>query len=110
VDLCETYPSGFKVARKGRGEWFGFSDLFSSLKTWDMGSSQSTQNDPEARVRDLYGAWAQLVGVYSRCNLTKAEDKLVAISGLAKEIHKALGNKDTYLAGLWRQHILYQLL
>ncbi|KAF4626407.1 hypothetical protein G7Y89_g11750 [Cudoniella acicularis] len=109
-NLCETYPSGFKVTQEGWGGWFGFSDYFSSLKTWDIGRSQSAQNDPEARVRDLYGIWAQLVGVYSRCNLTRAGDKLVAIAGLAKEIHKALENEDEYLAGLWRQHILYQLL
>ncbi|KAE9372497.1 HET-domain-containing protein [Stipitochalara longipes BDJ] len=109
-DFCETYPSGFKLAQEGWGGWFGFSDYFSSFKTWDMGSSQSAQKNPEARVQDLYGVWAQLVGVYSRCNLTRADDKLVAISGLAKEIHKALGNKDRYLAGLWRQHLLYQLL
>ena len=33
--------------------------------------------------------WSALVGAYTRCNLTFATDKLVAISGIARRITRA---------------------
>ncbi|KAM0438516.1 hypothetical protein ACHAPT_001265, partial [Fusarium lateritium] len=43
--------------------------------------------------------WERLVSQYSRSELTLAEDKLVALSGVAKLFRQAFG--DRYLAGLW---------
>jgi hypothetical protein len=51
--------------------------------------------------------WSSVVHTYSACNLTKAEDKLVAISGLARRIQ--IQNKDQYVAGMWRKHLVRQL-
>ncbi|PMD52702.1 HET-domain-containing protein, partial [Hyaloscypha bicolor E] len=47
-----------------------------------------------------YLMWYFIVDNYMTCGLTKMEDKLVAISGLAKRISKLVN--DDYLAGLWR--------
>jgi Heterokaryon incompatibility protein (HET) len=52
--------------------------------------------------------WFRLVEMYTRCGLTKEEDKLIAISGLAKRIHTKL--KIGYLAGLWADRIYAGLL
>lgn len=44
--------------------------------------------------------WREVVVMYTRANLTKTTDKLVAIAGVAKRICNATGNE--YLAGMWR--------
>jgi Heterokaryon incompatibility protein (HET) len=52
--------------------------------------------------------WMGFVYTYATCALTKSQDKLVAISGIAKLIHKQI--EDEYIVGLWRQDLEYQLL
>lgn len=55
-----------------------------------------------------YSSWEDIVRSYTKCNLTVDTDKLVALSGIAREMQKQLG--DQYVAGMWRQHLVYQLL
>jgi hypothetical protein len=50
-------------------------------------------------VHPLPEHWDEIVELYTDTNLTRPEDKLVAISGLAREIQK--DTKDIYYAGLW---------
>lgn len=45
---------------------------------------------------------------YSKCQITREEDKLVAISGMAQRMHQV--TNDIYLAGLWRSSLPYNLL
>ena len=52
--------------------------------------------------------WYSLVKVYTLRSLTKPEDRILALSGLAKEYSALL--EDTYLAGLWRNSLLNELL
>jgi hypothetical protein len=52
--------------------------------------------------------WFNLIEEYSRCELTFARDKLVAISGLARIFQAEI--KDDYLAGLWKKDLKSQLL
>ena len=56
----------------------------------------------------VYETWAILVQYYSSCDLTKSEDKLVAISGIVKRLQPLF--RTDYLAGLWKDHLLQQLL
>ena len=70
---------------------------------------------PGTRKNELYGtkpaayyAWKRLVYYYSRCALTKPEDKLIAISGVAKFFQQRTG--DRYLAGLWERSLPTHLL
>jgi serine/threonine protein kinase len=48
--------------------------------------------------------WNDIVREYSKLNLTRAQDKLVAVAGIASEIAEKTGH--TYLAGLWAEHLL----
>lgn len=67
----------------------------------------------ERRVEACYTAWERYVGLYSRCDLTCPEDKLVALAGIARRTHESLlayGTTDVYLAGLWRDTLLSDLL
>ncbi|KAL2070594.1 hypothetical protein VTL71DRAFT_13620 [Oculimacula yallundae] len=52
--------------------------------------------------------WRRLVEKYSKTEATYEEDKLPALSGLAKTIHET--TKDEYVAGLWKNTILDGLL
>ena len=56
---------------------------------------------PEASEEiNAYQIWHRIVEHYSRCGMTKSEDKLVAISGIAKHMSKIL--RDEYVCGMWR--------
>ncbi|KAM0806286.1 heterokaryon incompatibility protein-domain-containing protein, partial [Usnea florida] len=86
LDACETYPDG--------------------LPCTDT-VPHSNYRDPGERSL-MYKYWHKLVEVYSSRNLTRAEDKLVAISGLAKRVQSCLD--DEYLAGLWKGSLPLDLL
>lgn len=47
--------------------------------------------------------WYRLVTQYSRRQLTRASDRLPAISGLASTMHDA--TRHTYLAGIWKEDL-----
>lgn len=55
-----------------------------------------------------YEAWNGILALYVRCALTKSDDKLVALSGLAKDFASVLN--DEYVAGLWRRNLINGLL
>jgi hypothetical protein len=65
-------------------------------------------NLPSGSHVDPYYVWNKLVIAYTRCGLTVATDKLVAISAVAKQVQEM--KNDTYLAGLWRRHLPYHLM
>jgi hypothetical protein len=51
--------------------------------------------------------WSQLVSYFSRCELTFFNDRLAAMSGMAKVVQNHL--KSEYVAGLWRSDFVLQL-
>jgi hypothetical protein len=51
--------------------------------------------------------WYRLIEGYSKCNLSKEDDKLIALSGLAQRVQRQTGWK--YLAGLWRESLCFDL-
>jgi hypothetical protein len=52
----------------------------------------------------LLNCWYQIAKEYRRCSITKAEDRLPAIAGVAKRISALTG--FSYLAGLWLEDIV----
>ncbi|SCO91374.1 related to tol protein [Fusarium oxysporum] len=52
--------------------------------------------------------WNSLVEEYTSCQLTFEEDRLVAFSGIARAVAKLTG--DTYLAGIWLETWMQDLL
>lgn len=63
------------------------------------GPSQLVFNHPNASMD-----WKTLVQWYSKCEMTKTADRLPAISAVARRYLNS--HKWTYLAGLWREHLL----
>jgi len=57
---------------------------------------------------NLSTQWASLIQLYSSCGLTKEEDKLIAISGIANAIHRIIGG--FHFAGLWSHCLTRGLL
>ena len=51
--------------------------------------------------------WTGIVEDYSQRKLSRENDKLPALAGLAKTVAAASG--DTYLAGLWERHLIAHL-
>ncbi|EEU34680.1 uncharacterized protein NECHADRAFT_82337 [Fusarium vanettenii 77-13-4] len=62
-------------------------------------------------IHEMRTTWRRLVGVYSRRQMTRGDDKLRAIAGLAKifaerfQNEGATNNNDEYLAGLWKHEV-----
>ncbi|EXJ55071.1 uncharacterized protein A1O5_12810 [Cladophialophora psammophila CBS 110553] len=63
----------------------------------------STKRHPK-----VFGTWHRIVAQYTLRKLTVASDKLPAISGIAKKVQAA--TKSAYLAGLWRDNLVEDLL
>jgi hypothetical protein len=59
-------------------------------------------------ILDSFFIWNRILSAYMECSLTRDEDRLVAISAIAKSIQPLVN--DTYLAGLWVRHLPYHLL
>jgi hypothetical protein len=59
-------------------------------------------------VKSAIGQWNNLLGDYGRRKLTYPSDKLPALSGLAQIFGQRL--QDSYMAGLWRKHLVEGLL
>ncbi|EIW59878.1 HET-domain-containing protein, partial [Trametes versicolor FP-101664 SS1] len=57
---------------------------------------------------EVHEAWLRLVQDYTRCALTVPADKLPACGALAAQFHRVL--RTDYLAGLWREMLLNDLL
>ena len=84
---CETYPNGLDRHRMAATD-----KIWYTMRT----------NREDSRK------WNNVVDTFSGCALTRLEDKLVAISGVAKALQPIF--QDDYLAGLWRKHLLPGLL
>ncbi|KAF2628210.1 hypothetical protein BU25DRAFT_313157, partial [Macroventuria anomochaeta] len=77
------------------------SDLRSLLRSAST-SNQTTSTRPTPLE------WLDLVEIYSHCNLTRASDKLIAISGLVHKIQA--GTTQAWRAGIWADRLCEGLL
>ncbi|KAH9217832.1 heterokaryon incompatibility protein-domain-containing protein [Leptodontidium sp. 2 PMI_412] len=93
VNSSEVFPKGIQRELEGLGIGLG-ADRSSVLPIRGMTLEQQQ--------------WLPVVEICSRCALTFAKDKLVAISGMARELSKDMDCE--YLAGLWRRDLEHQIL
>ena len=97
LSACETYPEGIPEEILNVAPKYNLTEI----------NPRRMPNAPE-RPLSFAGRWHDLVERYTKCALTMDEDKLIAISGIAKIFQSNLG--DDYLAGLWRHDIVAGLL
>ncbi|KAI9785191.1 MAG: hypothetical protein M1839_000829 [Geoglossum umbratile] len=83
------------------GNLSGLRAAFTSLR-----NDEFSHNDVGMSSFSHY--WYEIVEPYTRGRLSFSKDKQVALFGIVKEIKDA--TKYTYLAGLWKEHLLTSLL
>lgn len=102
-----------------------------ALESFPLNSDPTEMNgnhDPAMASRDAYESWKHIVERYTRASLTKPEDKLIALSGIAQRMHARINHTpysprsydpqnfnpesydQRYLAGMWDYNLQYQLL
>ncbi|KAH7304661.1 heterokaryon incompatibility protein-domain-containing protein [Stachybotrys elegans] len=97
---------------------FGTSEVHWSCRSSNECECGAAQDNTDPKWRWLppdscapvnpHAEWRQSVtALYPTRNLTKPEDVLVAISGIARQFHARFGGN--YLAGLWQDDLLYEL-
>jgi hypothetical protein len=99
---CETYPRGMLPILSGRK---------GGLMTYESLRHVFNSADTTSRTvsKEVLKCWDEIVEGFSRCNLTREEDKLVALSGIAKMIQSRFLD-CFYIAGLWKQSLHTNLL
>ncbi|KAK3934081.1 heterokaryon incompatibility protein-domain-containing protein [Diplogelasinospora grovesii] len=60
--------------------------------------------------RSMNDTWRRLVREYVELDLTYASDRLPALSGMAKHVQQTSGRTGRYLAGLWEDSLLEDLM
>ena len=114
-NACESFPLGFRTTPTYTFRALGAAPngRFISLDPMIDGRRARKERTGGRQCVDEslnpYYLWAELVETYSGLQLTKATDKLIAVSGMAKLLQSVLSD-DQYLAGLWRRHLPYHLL
>jgi hypothetical protein len=102
---CETYPGGIPPNMQQRwmskeAMWQAFSSAGSHPVAVEKAAKPQSKNA-------LWKLWTGIVEFYTESNLTYTTDKLVALSGIAKLMERALDDK--YCAGLWGRNLITQL-
>lgn len=100
TDAAETYPDGLPAVL-AETPTAHFKSLDASiagkrLKGPDLGEEM----EPKVLAHHL---WPRIVGSYSQCMLSKSEDKLIALLGIAKRMRLIL--QDEYVVGMWRRYL-----
>ncbi|EPE29058.1 hypothetical protein GLAREA_00216 [Glarea lozoyensis ATCC 20868] len=86
---------------------------------WECGHGLASETSPEIRPRYIpveikdysvhkdrnvgHNLWSRIVQTYSSCYLSEERDRLVALSGIAREMYRK--TQDGYLAGLWKSSL-----
>jgi Heterokaryon incompatibility protein (HET) len=101
---CMEWESGLK-SFEIHGSTTGLS---SHLKRDFFTHSGAGNEDSKGTVHHALRCWLRLVENFSRRKLTRENDKLHAIAGLARLAQPSAD--DVYVAGLWMNHLAGQLL
>ena len=104
---CEVFRDGIPQALEPRNTKREFPVVPFHGPFYHMMSGQPVIGDGKAVFESLR-AWSSVLRSYSASELTVAQDKLIAIAGLARYLQPML-NSD-YVAGLWKRFLLSQLL
>ena len=92
----EKAPNMLLIGSPRKRRWFGGPALLAE-----------TVNEQDHTDYRLYRFWMNIVNTYSGRKLTRPEDKLVVISGLAKPISASFETPWEYVTGLWKHNLLF---
>ncbi|MCJ1251179.1 hypothetical protein MMC30_008410 [Trapelia coarctata] len=107
LDACEAYPQGSPQKSL-------FLQPFKQSSPYDLALLPFEQMDFRARIdredkksTHVLDAWDVIVMAYAQGNLTRPEDKLVAIAGIVEELRPLM--QCEFHAGLWGRYLERQL-
>lgn len=102
LDACETFPEQLP----------GISKATAMFKRLPLDSGEQAKEKQQTENLDQasedHQLWRRLVAAYSKCLLSKPEDKLIAFSGIARRMMSIIGSE--YIAGMWRCYLASELL
>ncbi len=104
---CETYPSGLPQVEMGWGEQLKGDFQVATLVKGALAQPTLPGFYPSWHLSP-WVAWQKIVEVYSGLNLTKGEDRLVAIAGVAQTYRDLYSGH--YVAGHWDEALLPSLI
>ena len=104
LDAAEKYPLGLPPVLS-KSAYTSFKGLDSEVDGKNLRISAGIDPDPRFNA---YQLWSKVVNAYSNGLLTKPDDKMIALSGIAKEMQSVF--QDEYVAGLWKRYLPSQLL
>jgi hypothetical protein len=103
MDASDTYPDGLPAGRVGP---MIYSRRFKQLLLEGQGVTIPDTN--QDKQPNIYHNWAAIIENYTQRELTHESDRLIAVAGIANAMARITG--DTYLAGLWKNSLISQLL
>lgn len=98
LKACEAAPNGFRKCM----------DLSPDDVDDDSELCPKSWSIEIAGLENKYQLWTRVVEQFTVSGLTKHEDKLIALSGVAQRMQPFLD--DNYVAGLWENNLLFDLL
>ncbi|TGJ84188.1 hypothetical protein E0Z10_g4572 [Xylaria hypoxylon] len=114
LDACEAFPQGLPaVVESPRHTGFKRLDFLFKDNARE-GLLPENRHLLSVTEEDLLHHWCGIVQAYTRTNLTKPSDKLIALAGVAQLMSPPDDPTNTmssnrYLAGLFEQHLLLML-
>ena len=104
LEACETFPKGFPNVFTGY--------RYKSLHPFDPAMQPVNPSAGvlhwSGNITTAFHIWDRVVVAYASGGLSHSTDKLVAISGIARELQPLMNSR--YLAGLWEAQLPRQLL
>ncbi|PQE03058.1 heterokaryon incompatibility protein [Rutstroemia sp. NJR-2017a BVV2] len=101
VQVCELYPETWSLFKRR-----GWEHVRTILRSLIIRGSENKVDFP--RTRTAISLWHEMLNIYTRCDLTRESDRLIAISGLARLLQPLIPGR--YLAGHWEDNLIEQLL
>lgn len=80
-----------------------------SLTQWDGRKTKIEHAQFLSSKINIEKRWTMIIQEYSRLQLSFYSDKLIALSGVAKEMH-SFRPHDVYLAGMWKNNFVHDSL
>ena len=109
-NACEIFPEGLPQQMVDSQGFKSLDPMTVGERLRKTSSSKILKHIRETSdpVLNSFFIWHRILAAYMECSLTKDEDKLVAISAIAKCMEPLVNG--TYLAGLWVRYLPYHLL
>jgi hypothetical protein len=102
IHCAETSPNGGPIGLPSRDS----TKMDGKLKQLVPGQSLAQYGHLKIEIISNY--WSAVVIMYSKCDLTFGRDKLIALSGIAREVQKLI--HTGYMAGMWENQLPHSLM